>query len=167
MSTVQEKRYAMRFDDEHAYNQRINDIPTIQSHVIPEHKFRKLVLELSKKHGNINGAYWLIDLICALYPQEFNEQRIIALKQLTQKIFVSYDDVLKNKQICALMHMDGCGPTEISESLNIARNTVYYYLKQNQELPTRCMLTYGEYNLMLDFYDCWEELKRMDQLYGK
>jgi hypothetical protein len=155
MSTVNPPRKSntMRFDDEHAYDQRINDTQTIHEHIIPEHRYRKIVLELSKKHGNINGAYWLIDLICALNPGEFNEQRKIALKQLTQKIYVSYDDVPTNKQLCAIMKATGISPSQIAHNLGISRNTVYYFLDRDQELPTRCMLTYGEYNLMLDFID--------------
>jgi hypothetical protein len=165
MSTVKEKRITMRFDDEHAYDQRINDINTIHDHIIPEHRYIKLVSDLVKKHGNVTGAYWLIDLICALNPQEFNEQRKIALKQLTQKIYVSYDDCPSNKQLCAVMNAAGFSKQVIADSLGIARNTVYYFLARDTELPTRCMLTYGEYNLMLDFMDCWEEIKRMDLLY--
>jgi hypothetical protein len=88
-------------------------------------------------------------------------------KQLTQKIFVSYDDVPTNKQLCAIMKATGISPTQIAHDLGITRNTIYYYMERDQDLPTRCMLTYGEYNLMLDFTDCWEEIKRMDILYGQ
>ena len=39
----------MRFDDEHAYDQKIYNLDTIREHLIPEHQYRKMVLELSKK----------------------------------------------------------------------------------------------------------------------
>lgn len=154
----------MRFDDEHAYDQKIYDIPTIQEHIIPEHKYRKLVLSLVEKHGNITGAYWLIDFVTALNPKEFSEDRKVALKKLTLKIYTAYDDTPNNKTMVAVMKAAGYNIKTIAETLKISRNSVYYFLDKEEELPTRCMLTYGEYNLMMDFMDAWHEIKNMEEL---
>lgn len=154
----------MRFDDEHAYDQKIYDIDTIRTHLIPEHKYRKMVLELSKKQGTITGAYWLIDVVCALNPKEMSEERKNALKKLTMKIYTAYDDLPDNKTLVGVMKAAGYKVNKIAETLNISRNSVYYFLDRTEELPTRCMLTYGEYNLMLDFMDLWHELGNMEEL---
>ena len=154
----------MRFDDEHAYDQKIYDIDTIRTHLIPEHKYRKMVLELSKKQGTITGAYWLIDVVCALNPKEMSEERKNALKKLTMKIYTAYDDLPDNKTLVGVMKAAGYKVNKIAETLNISRNSVYYFLDRTEELPTRCMLTYGEYNLMSDFMDLWHELGNMEEL---
>ncbi len=154
----------MRFDDEHAYDQKIYDIDTIRTHLIPEHKYRKMVLELSKKQGTITGAYWLIDVVCALNPKEMSEERKNALKKLTMKIYTAYDDLPDNKTMVGVMKAAGYKINKIAETLNISRNSVYYFLERTAELPTRCMLTYGEYNLMSDFMDLWHELGNMEEL---
>ena len=154
----------MRLDNDHAYDERIYDLDTIYEHLIPEHKYKKLVTELARVHGNITGAYWLIDLVCALYPSEFTEERKNALKRLTLKIYTAYDDLPTNKQMTAVMSRAGYSVAAIAKALNISRNSVYYFLAKEEELPTRCMLTYGEYNLMLDFMDKWEEIRGMSEL---
>lgn len=153
----------MRLDDEHAYNDRINDIPTIHDHLVPEHLFRLMIERVSAKFGDLKGMYWLIDVVCALNPKEFNEQRTLMLKQITQKIYIAYEDDIPKKRLVALMRKAGCTVVYIAEKLGIARNTAHYYLRRNEDLPTRCIFTYGEYNLMMDFFDCWNELKEMDQ----
>jgi hypothetical protein len=154
----------MRFDDEHAYDQRINDIATIHDHLLPEYKFKRFVTNIVKKHGSLTGMYWLIDFISALYPDEFSENRKIALKQLTQKIYITYDDNTSHRYLVSILKAKGMGPSEIARTLNISRNSVYYFMKRNEDLPTRCILTYGEYNLMLDFLDCWNNFKGLDDI---
>lgn len=149
----------MRFDDEHAYDQRINDIATIHEHLLPEYQFKRFISNVAKKHGTITGFYWLIDFISALYPDEFPENRKIALKQLTQKVYITYDDNTSHRYLVFILKSKGYGPVKIATTLGISRNSVYYFLKRNEELPTRCILTYGEYNLMLDFIDCWNNFK--------
>lgn len=154
----------MRIDDEHAYDQKIYDTEIIKQHLIPEHKYRNLVLRLAKKHGNITGAYWLIDFVAALNPKEFIEERKIALKKLTLKVYTAYDDLPNNKTMVSIMTAAGYPVSQIAKTLNISRNSVYYFQKRAEEIPVRCMLTYGEYNLMLDFMDAWHEICEMDEI---
>ena len=156
----------LRFDDEHDYDQKIYDIAIIREHLIPEQRFRNFIFKMAKKHGSITGMYWLIDVVCALNPKEFDEKRKHALKQIVLKIYSYYsDDSISPKQQVTLMKASGkYSGQEIADILHISRQTVYYYLRQQEELPTRCMLSYGEYNLVMDFMDCWHELTEMELL---
>lgn len=148
----------MRFDDEHAYDKRIYDLELIKEHFVPEQRFRKFIFSIAKKHGGITGMYWLTDIVCALNPREFPEERKIALKKLMLKVYTCYSDNVTTKQMVGVLKECGYGKTEIADILHISRNSVYYFINREVELPTQCMLTYGEYNLMMDFMDCWEEL---------
>ena len=154
----------MRFDDEHAYDQKKYDTKVINEHLIPEMQFKKLMLALIEKQGSIKGMYWLEDVVCALNPKEFPEERIRALKQLTLNMYTRYDVDISPKQKVVLLKAAGYGTTYIAKELHLSRQTVYYYLEQNEETPTCCMLTYGEYNLMMDFMDCWHELCAIDKI---
>lgn len=156
----------LRFDDEHDYDQKIYDIAIIREHLIPEQHFRNFIFKMAKKHGSITGMYWLIDVVCALNPKEFDEKRKHALKQIVLKIYSYYsDDSISPKQQVTLMKASGkYSGQEIADILHISRQTVYYYLRQQEELPTRSMLSYGEYNLVMDFMDCWHELTEMELL---
>ena len=154
----------MRFDDDHAYDQKIYDTKVISEHLIPEMQFKKLMLALVEKQGSIKGMHWLEDVVCALNPKEMSEERKNALKKLTMKIYTAYDDLPDNKTMVGVMKAAGYKVNKIAETLNISRNSVYYFLDRTEELPTRCMLTYGEYNLMLDFMDLWHELGNMEEL---
>lgn len=152
----------MRLNNEHAYDQKIYDIEVIKEHLVPEQRFRMLILRLAEKQGNIMGAYWLIDFISVLYPAEFPDDRKTALKKLTLKVYTAYERVPPKKTIVALMKASGQTVKQISEKLQVSRNTVYYFLDKADSLPTHCMLTYGEYNLMMDFMDAWHEVCVMD-----
>lgn len=156
----------MRFDDEHDYDQKIYDIAIIQEHLIPEQKFKTFIFKMAQKHGSITGMYWIIDVVCALNAKEFDEKRKHALKQISLRIYSYYhDDDISPRQKTAIMKATGkYTMQEIADTLHISRQTVYYYLKQQEELPTRCILTYGEYNLVMDFMDCWHELTEMEKI---
>ena len=156
----------MRFDDDHDYDQKIYDIGTIQEHLIPEQHFKNFIFKMAQKHGSITGMYWIIDVVCALNPKEFDEKRKHALKQIILRIYSYYhEDDMSPKQKVTVMKASGqYTMQEIADALHITRQTVYYYLRQQEELPTRSILTYGEYNLMLDFMDCWHELAEMEKL---
>lgn len=154
----------MRFDDEHAYDQKIYDTTVIAAHLIPEMQFKKLVLALVEKQGSIKGMHWLEDFVCALNPKEFPEERVRALKQLTLNMYIHYDVEISPKQKVTLLKAAGYGISDIAKEMNICRQTVYYYLKSNEDTPTCCMFTYGEYNLMLDFMDAWHELCAVDKI---
>ena len=156
----------LRFDDEHDYDQKIYDIALIQEHLIPEQQFKNFIFRMAHKHGSITGMYWLIDVVSALNPKEFDEKRKHALKQIVLKIYSYYsEDDISQKQRVTIMKASGkYSGQEIADALHISRQTVYYYLRQQDELPTKCMLSYGEYNLVMDFMDCWHELTEMECL---
>jgi predicted DNA-binding protein YlxM (UPF0122 family) len=156
----------LRFDDEHSYDQRIYDVTTIQEHLIPEQIFKNFIFKMAHKHGSITGMYWLVDVVCALNSKEFDDKRKAALKTIILKVYTYYDDKeIPPKQMVTVMKATGrYTMQEIADALNISRQTVYYYLHQQEELPTKCMLTYGEYNIMLDFMDCWHEIVEMEKL---
>lgn len=149
----------MRIDHEHAYDQRIYDQETIREHLIPEQEFKAFIAGVIRTHGSLKHVYWIVDLVAALKPSEFPDQRKVALKNIIHKIFTYYDtSEIPTKQRVTLMHAKKTPIKDIAATLGISRNSVYYHLKQEEELPTTCMLTYGEYNLMLDFWDIWREL---------
>lgn len=154
----------MRFDTEHAYDQHIYDIPTIKEHIIEEWKFRKLLFTIVEKHGSIAGMNLLIDAVCAIYSREFTPPRKAALKRLVMKIYTAYDYLPPKRQLAAVLKELKYPITKIADILQVTRQTVYWYLSQEDEVPTTCLLTYGEYNLMLDFMDAWHELGSMDNL---
>ena len=151
----------MRYNEEHAYDDRIFDVPTIREHVLPEHQFRHFVNQVSKKHGQLTGFYWIIDLVAKLYESEFPDERVNALKKLTLKVFTAYNEEPSKHTICQLLKEQGKTVAEIADLTRIQRTAVYYYLKRELELPTQCMLTYGEYDLMMDFMDAWNEMRNM------
>ena len=154
----------MRFDDEHAYNQKIYDTELIEIHLLEEQRYHTFISKLVKKHSNITGAYWIIDVVCSLNPTEFPEERKLALKRLTLKMYTSYDIAPDNRILVPVLKKTGYSVCQIAKRLNISRNSVYYFLKKEYVTPTRCMFTYGEYNLMLDFMDAWQELTQMSAI---
>lgn len=152
----------MRIDHEHAYDQRIFDQDTIKEHLIPEQEFKAFIAGVIKTYGSLKHVYWIVDLVAVLKPAEFPDQRKAALKNIIHKIFTYYDtSEIPTKQHVALLKAKGTPIKDIAKILNISRNSVYYHLKQEEELPTSCMLTYGEYNLMMDFWDIWNELRAL------
>ena len=79
-------------------------------------------------------------------------------------MYTAYDTELDNKAMIRILMNSGYKKTKIAEILGISRTSVYYFLDKEYTRPTRCMFTYGEYNLMLDFMDAWHELTQMDIL---
>ena len=127
----------MRFDDDHAYDQKIYDTKVISEHLIPEMQFKKLMLALVEKQGSIKGMHWLEDVVCALNPKEFPEDRIRALKQLTLNMYTRYDVNISPKQQVVLLKAAGYGTSYIAQELNLSRQTVYYYLKANDKFTLK------------------------------
>jgi hypothetical protein len=152
----------MRYDNEHSYDQIIYDPQIILDHLPNEYKFKEFVQTIINKYGDITRVYWIIDLVCTLESKEFPENRIIALKHLVQKLYMSSDTLTSNKHLVHIFTKLGYKIAHISKLLHISRNSVYYFLNRAQELPPACILTYGEYNLMLDFIDAWQRFKGDD-----
>lgn len=154
----------MRLNDEHAYDDRVMNPTEISARLIPEFTFRKFIKTVAKLQGQITGFYWMIDFVTHFYPEEFPKPRVEALQRLSYKVFVAYHEEPPLHTLCILMKAQGVDPQLIAENLGILRANVYYYLKKEIKVPSQCMLTYGEYDLMLDFMDAWNAIKKMGDL---
>lgn len=157
----------MRLNEDHAYDDRVLDPNQVKERLIPEYIFRHFIRNIAKKQGQITGFHWLIALVSRLFPEEFSPERTKALELLSYKVYVAYYEEPPTHTLCIIMKQQGISPQVISEKLGIRRENVYYYLKKDIVMPSQCMLTYGEYNLMLDFMDAWNQLTQMGGLaYG-
>lgn len=154
----------MRIDTEHDFHERVNNPETIKLHLVAEVKLRRLINGLVDKQGTITGMYWLIDFIAAINPDEFSKERKALLKQTVLKVYTAYDTQLSNKALASMLHAAGYKAADIATLLGVARNSVYYYLKRNDYVPTRCVLSYGEYNLVMDFLDAMTEIAQLTTL---
>ena len=156
----------MRLNEEHDYDDRVLNPDDIKEHLVPEFRFRHFVKSVAKMKDQITGFYALITLAAYLYPSEFPAERVDALKRLTYKVYVAFHEDPPKKLMINLMKMNGVSPKKISNLLNIRRENIYYYTKKESEpeVPLQCMLTYGEYNLMLDFMDAWDKIAKLGVL---
>jgi len=156
----------MRLNEERAYDEFVTTPEVIRDHLVDEFIFRNFLNNIAKKQGTINGFYWLVELVTKLYPAEFDEARATAIKKIAYKVHVAHYEEPPTQTLCVMMMHQGYKPKEVSRTLNIQPQNVYYYIRRDKEvdLPIKAMLTYGEYDVMLDFMDCWNELKKLGDL---
>lgn len=149
----------MRINELHAYDDRVLNPKDIQIHTFNEYRFRKFVINIAMINGQIGSFYTLIVLMAHLYPEEFSKERVEALKRLTYKVYIAYQEEPPLRHLVAMLKNNGMRPQQIADLLNIKRQNVYYYsrIAEEQETPLQCMLTYGEYDLMMDFLDAWDK----------
>lgn len=153
----------MRIDTEHAYEQQVYNLDDIKDHIIPEWRFRKLLYTMLKYNGGVTGAYAFIDFVAKFNP-EFTPKRIIQVKQAAHKMYMCTTDYITKKEQAVVLYQCGVGASNIARALGISRIMVYKYLKMNDNLPLRCVFTYGEYNVILDLLDTWDSIKTIADL---
>ena len=149
----------MRYNPDRPYDEKVYDLEELEKRLLPEFLFRQFVNKLARIQGTLTSFYWIVDLIAQLFPEEFPPARSTAVKKIAHKVFIVYDETPPTKTLCALLRKNGTPVKQIAKILGVKHPTVYYYLKQEIRLPTQAMLTYGEYDLMLDFMDCWKKLQ--------
>lgn len=156
----------MRINEEHDYDDRVINIEDTLAHTLQEYRFRCFVKRITLLKGQVGGFYALITLMAYLYPSEFPPERVEAMKKLTYKVFAAYHEDPPIRYLVKLMQDHGYKPAEIASALKIKRENVYYYTKKSneQEVPLQCMLTYGEYDLMMDFMDAWDRTTKLGVL---
>lgn len=156
----------MRINDEHAYDDRVLNPDDMKEHIFPEFRFRHFVLTVAKMKGQVTGFYALITLAAYLYPEEFPPERVEALKKLTYKVFVAYYEEPPKKLMISLMKEKNITPRQIARHLKMSRENIYYYTRKEDgatEVIGQCLLTYGEYDLMMDFMDCWDKIRDLGE----
>ncbi len=148
----------MRFNPDRAYDEIVYDLDEILARQLPEFLFRQFIIKMAKKTNNINIMYTLADLVGHVFPKDFPPNRVTAFKRLALKVYTIYDARPPKRTLCQLLYESKTPTRQIAKLLGIAQPTVYHHLKQAVEHPSQCMLTYGEYDVMQDFMDCWREL---------
>ena len=149
----------MRYNPDRPYDEKVYDLEELEKRLLPEFLFRQFVNKIAREHQTLTAFYWVVDFIAQMFPEEITPARATALKKIAHKVFVIYDNLPPAKTITALLHKDGVPVKKIAKTLGVKPPTIYYYLKQEIKLPTQAMLTYGEYDLMLDFMDCWNKVQ--------
>lgn len=149
----------MRYNPDRPYDEKVYDLEELEKRLLPEFLFRQFVNKITREHETLTAFYWVVDFIAQMYPAEITPARATALKKIAHKVFVIYDNTPPSKTMAVLLHKSGAPVKKIARTLGVTPPTVYYYLKQEIKLPTQAMLTYGEYDLMLDFMDCWNKLQ--------
>ena len=154
----------MRLNEEHAYDDRVCYPPDILKHIVPEYRFRQFIQTVSKHKGQITAFYALITFVAYMFPEEFPTDRVEAMKKVAYKVFVAYHEEPPLALMCKVMKERKVPPRVIAKQLNIKRENIYYYMNKEAEVPAQCMLTHGEFNLMMDFMDAWDQIKMMGEL---